>query len=229
MRSPITSTAIYEDLKRKISSGEIRSGEYLIEVNLTETYQVSRTPIRQALHLLEDDGLVKSIPRKGTYVKFLNTEDVIEVYQAADALEGMAVSLVTLKKSCDLNALRSLNQKMDEALDRFDVATWCLLDEKFHEQLVHSCGNATLIKLYDNLKVNMRRVRTFYSSIWHDKKHSCEEHTQILDRIERGDASNAQILVQNHYRSVINHAVVMMGLEASQNPQQALPLTPVEI
>ena len=107
MRPPVSTSAIYEDLKKKIMKGEIRSGEFLFETQLAEAYGVSRTPVRQAIKLLDADGLLANIPRKGTYVKFLSAEDVISVYQAAEALEGMAVALLALQEDYDFSVLRN--------------------------------------------------------------------------------------------------------------------------
>ena len=64
MRPPVSTSAIYEDLKKKIMKGEIRSGEFLFETQLAEAYGVSRTPVRQAIKLLDADGLLANIPRK---------------------------------------------------------------------------------------------------------------------------------------------------------------------
>lgn len=165
MRPPVSTSAIYEDLKKKIMKGEIRPGEFLFETQLAEAYGVSRTPVRQAIKLLDADGLLANIPRKGTYVKFLSAEDVISVYQAAEALEGMAVALLALQEDYDFSVLEKLNRKMQESLQDSDITSWCKLDESFHAEICKSCGNEIIAHLYDSLKINMRRVRVFYSSL----------------------------------------------------------------
>ncbi|MDD3336327.1 MAG: GntR family transcriptional regulator [Eubacteriales bacterium] len=224
MRQPLETSAIYDELKQKITCGGIKSGEYLIEAEIAASHNVSRTPVRQALRNLEDDGLVKIVPRKGTYVKFLSSEDVIEVYQAAEALEGMAIFLIAMNDQRDVKEWRKLNDRMKEALDRHDIVTWCGLDEKFHEMMYECCGNSVIVHLYDHLRVNMRRVRTFYSSLWHDKQLSCHEHERLLNKIEEGDAKGARIIIQNHYRVVLNHASLMLGLETSTHNYKSMPL-----
>lgn len=224
MRPPVSTTAIYEDLKKKIMKGEIRSGEFLFETQLAETYGVSRTPVRQAIKLLDADGLLANIPRKGTYVKFLSAEDVISVYQAAEALEGMAVSLLALQKDYNFSTLETLNEKMRESLQDADITTWCKLDENFHAEICKCCGNEIIAHLYDSLKINMRRVRVFYSSLWHDKETSSKEHTELIQCIRAGKGEEASAIIRHHYRNVINHAVTILNLETSQSKITTLPL-----
>ena len=224
MRPPVSTSAIYEDLKKKIMKGEIRSGEFLFETQLAEAYGVSRTPVRQAIKLLDADGLLANIPRKGTYVKFLSAEDVISVYQAAEALEGMAVALLALQEDYDFSVLEKLNRKMQESLQDSDITAWCKLDESFHAEICKSCGNEIIAHLYDSLKINMRRVRVFYSSLWHDKETSCKEHMELVRHLKEGKGEDASALIRHHYRSVINHAVTILNLESSGSKIKTLPL-----
>ena len=224
MRQPVSTSAIYEDLKQKIMRGEIRSGEFLFETQLAETYGVSRTPVRQAIRLLDADGLLASIPHKGTYVKFLSAEDVISVYQAAEALEKMAVSLLALQDNIDFSILEELNEGMQESLRSKEITSWCRQDEAFHEEICKSCGNEVIAHLYDSLKINMRRVRVFYSSLWHDKEASCKEHARLIQLLKNKNGDEASVLIQHHYRYVIHHAVTILNLESSESKIKILPL-----
>lgn len=226
MRQPISTSAIYEDLKQKIMKGELHSGEFLFETQLAESYGVSRTPVRQAIKLLDADGLLANIPRKGTYVKFLSTEDVISVYQAAEALEGMAVSLLSLQEKHDFSTLEQLNLQMNSALNNDDITSWCYLDETFHANICQNCGNEVIARLYDSLKINMRRVRIFYSSLWHNKEISCTEHAELIEYMKSGNRTQASVLISKHYRNVIKQAVSILNLESSERKIITLPLPP---
>lgn len=223
MRQPISTSTIYEDLKHKIMKGEIRSGEFLFETQLAETYGVSRSPVRQAIKLLDADGLITSIPRKGTYVKFLSAEDVVSVYQAAEALERMAVYLLSLQENFNCSRLEHINSEMENALEKSDINSWCHLDEIFHIEICQNCGNEVIAKLYDSLKVNMRRVRVFYSSLWHDKKLSCKEHADLISHIKANNAQKASLLISYHYRNVINHAITILNLESNDKIIREMP------
>lgn len=227
MRQPHTSMAIYDDLKEKIMRGAILSGEYLVESHLAQQYRASRTPIRQALKQLREEGLVTTVPNKGTYVCFLSAEDIIEAYQVAEALEGMAVFLLASPPRRNISVQKKINAEMKACLARQDIARWCHLDEEFHEGIVGACENSLLKRLYGSLQANMRRVRTFYTAGWHDKDGSCHEHDEMLARIEQGDARGARLMAQNHYRKVINRAsLVLQSAEVTDFPH--IPLDTVE-
>ena len=130
MRMPHLSIEIYEDLKAKIVSGVIPSGRQLIENQLTVQYHASRTPVRQALSRLEKEGLVYSIPHKGTFARHLTHEDVMETYEAGEALEGMAAFLYASREKPDVSQLRSLNDEMKQTLAADDPARWCTLEDR---------------------------------------------------------------------------------------------------
>lgn len=227
MRQPVNTSTIYEDLKQKIMKGEIRSGEFLFETQLAENYGVSRTPVRQAIKLLDADGLLSTIPHKGTYVKFLSAEDVISVYQAAEALEGMAASLLAIREDYDVSILEDIHSQMLHALHQGDITGWCQLDEAFHREICNSCGNEIIARLYDSLKIHMRRVRVFYSSLWHDKEASCQEHAELIGYLRAGEEDHAASLIQKHYRSVIHHAVTILKLEICKGSGNVLPLSDI--
>src|SRR5690554_1887708 len=103
---------VYEDLKAKISKEEFLPGEILVERDLCEIYKISRTPIREVLWKLVSDGLIEKVSNKGYRVKELTLENIFEIFQARESIEGMAVRLACQKGDSDF--LSKIKQLQDE-------------------------------------------------------------------------------------------------------------------
>ncbi|MBU2669451.1 GntR family transcriptional regulator [Actinoplanes bogorensis] len=152
-----------ERLRREILSGRVEPGERLVEEQLTRRLGISRAPLREAMRLLAQQGLVEHIPRRGARVATLSADDVQELYEVRDVLERHAVA--AMPAAPDLTALRAaleLMRKATEADDRLELAN---AHRQFHTEVVALGGNRQLADLYSSvlvriqlyMAVNMRR------------------------------------------------------------------------
>ena len=177
-------------LRREILSGRADPGERLVEEQLTRRLGISRAPLREAMRLLAQQGLVEHIPRRGARVATLSDEDVRELYEVRDVLERHAVS--SMPADPDLTALRAaleVMRKATEADDRLELAN---AHRRFHTEVVALGGNRQLADLYGSvlvriqlyMAVNMRREAEVARAA--DGVH---RHERLFAAMERGDAA----------------------------------------
>ena len=116
-RNTITKEKVYNQLKEKILSNELSPGEWLVERNLCDEFEVSRTPVREVLRQLAVDGLVTMWPSKGYSVRKMSVENVIEVFQAREAIEGISANLACLNGDesffTQIETIKSKIEKLD--------------------------------------------------------------------------------------------------------------------
>jgi DNA-binding GntR family transcriptional regulator len=144
-------------LSREILSGDIAPGERLIEVQLTRRLGISRAPLREALRLLAQQGLVEHSPRRGARVATLSEQDVEELYGLRDVLERYAVELaMPVAEGPELASLRSALTRMTSAYSHDDRLAMAEAHQRFHSALVGLAGQRQLRLLYDTVLVKLQ-------------------------------------------------------------------------
>jgi DNA-binding GntR family transcriptional regulator len=177
-----------ERLRRDILSGRSDPGERLVEEQLTRRLGISRAPLREAMRLLAQQGLVEHIPRRGARVATLSDEDVRELYEVRDVLERHAVA--SMPADPDLTALRAVidvMRKATEADDRLELAN---AHRRFHAEVVALGGNRQLVAMYESvlvriqlyMAVNMRREAEVARA-----EDGVHRHERLLAAVEAGD------------------------------------------
>ncbi|WP_028225705.1 GntR family transcriptional regulator [Paraburkholderia ferrariae] len=195
----------YAALKSLLLSGEIAPGEALSERALSERFGVSRTPVREAIRTLANDGLLEIVPMRGTFVKQLSVSDLREIHEARLALEGMAAWLAAQRGATP--ALRECADRlraMAAPRARVDVDAAQQVGWQFHEAMFAAANNARLLDMYHGLRVQnglaLQRIPHY------DPKRTREairEHLAIFDAIAEGRPDDAQRAVWDH----LNHAL----------------------
>jgi DNA-binding GntR family transcriptional regulator len=201
---------VYRALKSAITSMDIYSvgeGAKLDERRLAEDLGVSRTPIREALSRLEQEGLVETIPRKGAFVVRKTKAELLEMVYAWAALEGMAARLATQRASDDeIGRLRELFGTFDGP----DGAT-AQIDEysdrniQFHQSIMALSKNAILQALAETLFVHMRAIRAQTITERDRASRSIIDHMHIIEAIEHRDTELAERLVREHTYGLADH------------------------
>jgi DNA-binding GntR family transcriptional regulator len=174
----------YERLSREILSGRTEPGERLVEEQLTRRLGISRAPLREALRLLAQQGLVEHTPRRGVRVATLSDDDVRELYEVRDVLERHAIAIMPDKP--DLTDLRAALERMHSG-DRFAVAD---AHRRFHVEVVALGGNRQLTALYESvlvrlqlyMAVNLRREAEVA-----DPSEGVHRHERLLRALEEGN------------------------------------------
>ena len=199
----------YEALKRAITSMNIyESSEApkLDERHLAEGLGVSRTPVREALARLEQEGLVHKIPRRGVFVVRKTKQEIIEIVTAWAALESMAARLATVVAADDEIAnLRALFAEENGASVRANLDEHSDKNIAFHQAIL-ALGKCALIEqMADNLFMHMRSIRNQTIGDADRAVRSGIDHMHIIEALERRDAGLAETLVREHSMRLAEH------------------------
>jgi DNA-binding GntR family transcriptional regulator len=203
-------TKAYRALKEAIANMDLyRSSEpvMLDERELSEGLGVSRTPIREALAMLQQEGFIRVLPRRGIMVVRRSKREIIEMIQAWAALESMAARLITLNASDEeIATLRSLFQSFStdhEVLDHVDE--YSAANIAFHQALIRLSGSETLATMTSNLTIHLRAIRHRTIFEMNRAQRSFEDHIQIIEALEARDTELAERLARDHTLTLADH------------------------
>jgi DNA-binding GntR family transcriptional regulator len=195
--------AAYDRLRDWILDGTLAPGEALRDEALAEALGMSRTPIRDALHRLEEEGLVVTNAARRTYVSEVTIKQAREIYPIIGALEALAIRLaLPYIDATSLEAMRDANRELAAALKAGDAAAATAADEAIHRAFVAHCGNDELTSLLADLHAKIRRIeRAFWGSA--DRTPSLADHDAIIAALEARDARHAErMLARNMARGL---------------------------
>jgi DNA-binding GntR family transcriptional regulator len=183
----------YAAIRRRILDNVYPPGHRALEGDLADELAISRTPVREALIRLANEGLVEVIPRHGMRVLPVLPLDMREIYVVLTALESAAAELLAQRRptEAELKPLVDATSDMTRALASDDLDAWAAADELFHQRLVELAGNRTLIDAVARLADRAHRARMFTLRLRPKPTHSTQEHTALLERIRAGDAAGA--------------------------------------
>ncbi len=183
----------YDEIKRRILSSEFSPNYQATEGDLAELLEMSRTPVHEALILLEREHLVENIPRRGMRVLPVSATDMLEIYQVLTALECQAVELIAIKASNDkgASALSKLVDKMDAALERDDMKSWASADAQFHRSLFEFCGNKRLSNAGLVFRDQVDRARMLTLPLRQGPLTSNRAHRELVELIAAGNSEGA--------------------------------------
>ena len=190
----------YETIRRRILDNVYPPGHQALEGDLAEELHISRTPVREALIRLANEGLVEVVPRHGMRVLPVSPADMREIYAVLTALESAAAETLAMRRPADaeLKPLVAATRDMARALKADDLDGWAAADERFHQGLVELAGNRTLIDAVSRLADRAHRARMFTLRLRPKPVNSTREHTAMLDRIRAGDAAGAVDINRAH-------------------------------
>ena len=199
----------YAALKRAICAMDIYShpGEIrLDERKLSEGLGVSRTPIREAMTLLEQEGFVRTRPRRGIFVVKKSKREIVEIVTVMAALESMAARLAARRASAaDIAELHRLMDDFQGGNDGERLAEYSDANIAFHQAIIRMSGCALLGEMTENLFIHMRAIRKI--TIHQDNRaaRSIVDHMRIIEAIEAGDAERAERLAREHTLGLAAH------------------------
>lgn len=192
----------YSRLKKLILDGTLPAGAQMLEQEAAERLDMSRTPVREAMVRLRQDGMVEIRPRHGMRVLPVSARDMADIYEVLTALEGTAAEAVARRglSARPLNALRGAVTDMGKALEAGDLAAWAEADERFHSQLVQMSGNTRLIQMVGQLWDQAHRARMLTLKLRPTPTNSVAEHAALVDAIASGDPAAARQIHEDHRR-----------------------------
>jgi DNA-binding GntR family transcriptional regulator len=192
--------SLYHQLLEEVLEGHLRPGEILVETALGKRFGVSRTPIREALRMLEQDGVLERVNR-GMRVRQTSSEEVLEIYGVRIILEAATARDAAARRSdYDLATLDRIFRSMAEAKGAAPPEL-AGINRSFHRAIWQAAGNRTLIDLLERLAVHLRRYpATTYQrhGRWEE---ALEEHRQILEAIRDRDPDRAAHVAERHMQA----------------------------
>lgn len=209
--APITSRTlvdtVVEQLRESILSGRFAPGERLVEAELARELAISRGPIREALALLEKDGIVVNVPRRGKFLPAFDRQTIDEIYSLRKVIEPYAVELLigSLNEAKRASLLDSLAQ-IDAAADAGDVLLLAERDIAFHNRLYELADHALLRKVWTEAMAGKLRMLLNVTVRTHPLLSTAQNHRVIVDAIVAKDVRLARKLITNHIDDAWNRA-----------------------
>ncbi|KAA1233948.1 MULTISPECIES: GntR family transcriptional regulator [Agrobacterium tumefaciens complex] len=195
-------TAAYSAIKEAIRSNVFPPGYQAAEIEIARQLGMSRTPVHEAMARLQEDGLVRILPKKGIIICALSPADIEEIYEVIIALEGAAAArlaqLQMKERTPVVQILQSATASMVGALAENDLEAWAAADERFHEELVARSGNRRLMRMAGTVADQLHRARMFTLNLRPLPIHSSDEHWEIIQAIDKGDAEAASRAARSH-------------------------------
>ena len=211
---------ILPHLRRDIIENRWPPGERLPEPNLCAEFGVSRTPMRDALKILEADGLIRLVPHVGAVVTRLDPPDLIDRLDVLIGLEqAAAIAVARAGSRQTLREIQRLHQAMIKAAEDQRVQTYYRLNDEFHRVIVLGAGNATLSRLHETMMWHVYRARQYANEHEPLAPWAAEHHQYIVDALQRGAADEAGSEMRRHLEEV--RRIVIARASATAEPRQA--------
>lgn len=190
---------IYMYIREEIISGRLPSRQRLLEEELANYLNVSRTPVREAMRSLEADGLVKYHRRKGMEVRQISIKDIEEIYDLASVIEGFVVRCIAENYSKkDIERLQALLSKMRQCIPDEDDTRRFELHSQWNEILYASCKNKRAVSLLKKCNQYLGLFRLYSLQEPNRIKHAWQEHEKMLRAIEMQDGVLAETITREH-------------------------------
>lgn len=199
---PSLMSEAYQALKQAIRSNTLPPGFQGSEQEIATRLGMSRTPVHEAILRLQEEGLVRILPKRGVLVCPLSPHDMKEIYEVAIALEAVAAELLagmpTERRNTVTDDLNELNKTMRLALRANDLEQWAKADEEFHCALVERCGNKRIAKMAQTIRDQYHRARMLTLRMRARPVKSLADHREIVNLIRQGKVAEAHDAARRH-------------------------------
>ena len=190
---------VFHTLREAILKGELKPGERLMELQLAAKLGVSRTPIREAIRMLEQEGLAVTVPRKGAEVARMTEKDMEDVLVVRAALDGLAVELACDNITAEqLGQLQNAERRFGSCIKNGDLKKIAEADVEFHEVIYRATGNTRLVTMLSNLREQMYRYRVEYLKDSDNYPELLREHQAIVEGISKRDKKHVAEVMRSH-------------------------------
>lgn len=205
---------VYDLLKDRIVTNELKPQEYLNEQVISRDLGVSKTPVREALQKLEHERLVVIIPNKGTFVANIGIDRIREVFEIREILECAAARLAAVLPAREQFTGILKNHASLRVGDGAELRQHLLSGYQIHTHIVEAVGNSYLSEYYENILAHIVQIRVYFIKRFEMKRlhETVDEHRKVLEAIVKGDADGAEIAMRDHLkRSLSNINQLMLG------------------
>ena len=193
---------VFQTLREAILKGDLRPGERLMELQLASKLGVSRTPIREAIRILEQEGLAVTIPRKGAEVARMTEKNMEDVLQIREALDDLAVQVACDKMTeQQLKNLTHAKKNFETAIQTGNLSKIVAYDVEFHDIIYESTNNPKLVTMLNNLREQIYRYRVEYLKGKENYPMLIKEHETIWEALKEKNKERVVDAMRNHIRN----------------------------
>jgi len=195
----IMAQEITADIRRAIVNGMIKPGERINETQIARNMGISRSPVREALQMLKKEGVVVSIPYKGTFVNLLGKKDIEDMYIIRGLLEAYAIEKVIENKNEKiLRCLRKNVEDIEKDVEKKQLKELVIKDIEFHRNICIFSGNKKLIDIWEGFQTQIEVLIDLESSFYERFQLLAVEHRELLSLIIEGKVKQAQEKIKAH-------------------------------
>ncbi|EBA00063.1 GntR family transcriptional regulator [Marinobacter sp. ELB17] len=200
--------AVTERLREMVLEGELEPGSRISEKELCEAFEVSPTPLRQALKVLVSEGLVEMLPNRGAKVTEVDVQEVADLFDVMTVLEGLSGTLLASRASdAEIAEIRGLHECMMEQFRNNQRREYFQLNQAIHRRLSEIAGNRVLLELETSLTLKITRARYAANMQMGRWEESAREHEYFVEALERRDAQGLSAAMSLHMRKTGNAVI----------------------
>jgi DNA-binding GntR family transcriptional regulator len=212
---PIIRRTLHDELlirlRAMILDGDLAPGEKVPEKDLCVRFGVSRTPLREALKVLANDGLVTLTPNRGAMIADLTLEDLVEAFPVIGALESLAGEMACANiTDAEITAIKTLHAQMVAHFEARALKPYFQINQQIHEMILSAARNQTLSSLYHALEGRIRQARYLANMSASRWAQAVEEHERMITALEARDGAALAKILKNHLRNkyeTVRHAL----------------------
>ena len=204
----------YKILQDWIITGEFEPNRKLTDSEWSEMLGISRTPIREALLKLEDEGLIETKANRWTMVSSINLEQAEQIYPIVEALESLAIEqgIENVSESF-ISDLERVNEQFKKELTNGEKEEAFQLDFKFHDMIIKLSQNEELTKMLNHLKLKIKRIEVYYFEKESSGHESYHEHTKVIENIRNREIEKVKDSLSVNWRSSLNRIREIVNAE----------------
>lgn len=206
---------VFNTLREAILKGDLKPGERLMELQLAAQLGVSRTPIREAIRMLEQEGLAVTVPRKGAEVAKMTLKGMEDVLEIREALDILACQLACVRITEEQLALLEEKKKaFEDSLKSGNVREIAETDVAFHDVIYDATNNPKLVNMLNNLREQIYRYRVEYLKKEENYPKLITEHNAIFDALSNHSQDAAIISIREHVKNqaiAVKEVIIQQG------------------
>ncbi len=215
---------VYEQLLSSIITGKLPIGSQLDEQEISDWLGISRTPLREAINRLVQEGLITEIPYRGNFVRKFTPDEVKDIYEVRKALEVMAIRLAVSRMSAqEADEISKLVYAMEKAQEQNDIAAYSELDGQFHAKIALFSRNQVLVQMLNSMDLQIKLIRQMANRQDAIVNRSQFERLQILEAISKRNGDLAAMFMETHIDNVMKDAMSLLQESVLQEQNESKP------
>jgi DNA-binding GntR family transcriptional regulator len=197
--SEMIKNRIYKVIKKKIINLDLKPGDVLSDRKLSEELRVSRTPVREALHLLQKENFVRQYPKRGFCVSEISLKNISDMYEVRRALEAAALRQAAKEfVPGEIEEIRQLLRHHEKIVKNFKAGSKFLEDAEFHKSFIRMSKNQYVIEIIESIFDRIQMLRNIEGVSQKRVKMAYQQHLQIFQHFNKGSYSKAEKMLSKH-------------------------------